>query len=220
MPRVLCRGLVFILIPLALSWQCGCRRSERERDSRARLSRTTIVLDPGHGGRDTGAWRRGGRPEKEIVLDIALKVERLLRKEKVRVVLTRRDDEYIRLWKRAEIANDHRAALFLSIHANSCDRASVDGFEIYYAHNGRETESRGAAEFIRERFANATGAKDRGIRNQRYLVLTHTKCPSLLIEVGYLSNAKERELLSQETYRGKIAEGLANGILAYLRSRG
>jgi N-acetylmuramoyl-L-alanine amidase len=161
----------------------------------------------------------GGRPEKELVLDITLEAERLLKKRGFGVILTRRTDKYVSLWRRAGIANDDGADLFVSIHANSCPRDSVNGFEIYYANNGSESRSLKAAKFIQRRFARATGAKDRGIRNYRYVVLTQTRCPSVLMEVGYLSNRREAKLLYDKTYRRKVARGIADGITDYLRNR-
>jgi N-acetylmuramoyl-L-alanine amidase len=209
------RHFLLLLIVLAVVAQPGCRPSEKSAARRA----FKIVLDPGHGGKDAGAMGNGAPPEKEVVLDIALQVERLLKQERLNVVLTRRTDEYVSLSKRTEIANDGRATLFVSIHANSCDKEEVSGFEIYYAENGSEKEGLAAAGFIQQSIRRAVSAKDRGIRERGYMVLAQTKCPSVLIEVGYLSNAREASLLSKVPYRRKLADGIARGIIAYARRR-
>jgi len=208
-----------LCIAVVAQWGC-CREEKNRRTHSERRLHGKIVLDPGHGGQDAGAWLKGGLPEKELVLDIALQVEWLLKQKRLRVILTRRSDAYIPLWKRARTANDDHADLFVSIHANSCGSDSANGFEIYYAENGRESRSLRAARFIQRSFKTATAANDRGIRKYRYAVLTQTKCPSVLVEVGYLSNPREAGLLSEPSYRKKVAEGIAKGIIATMRNRG
>ena len=152
-----------------------------------------------------------------MVLDIALQVERLLKQDRLDAVLTRRTDEYVPIPKRTEIANDARATLFVSIHANWCPREEVNGFEIYYAENGREKEGLSAARCIQQSLKRDVQAKDRGVRKRSYAVLSRTKCPSVLVEVGYLSNAREMSLLSEPAYRRKVAGAIARGIIAYTR---
>jgi len=213
------RHLLFLLVTLAVVVQCGCLRSDKEKAPGKRPSRAMIVLDPGHGGKDGGACPKPGLLEKDVVLDIALRVERLLKQERLRVVMTRRADEYISLWKRARIANDNHATLFVSIHANSSGREGANGFEIYYAENGRESESLKAARFLQRCFVRATRAKDRGIRKHRYVILSRASCPAVLVEVGYLSNGREAKLLSRRPYRERVAEGIAGGIIAYAKVR-
>ncbi|NQT82044.1 N-acetylmuramoyl-L-alanine amidase [bacterium] len=220
MSRLRHRRFLLILLSVAVIGQWGCRRAEEKGTPSRQRTRYKVVLDPGHGGVDSGASLNGGQPEKVLVLDIALEVERLLKERRFSVILTRRSDQYVSLWKRAKIANDDHADLFVSIHANSCNDDRASGFEIYYAENGRESESLQAARFIQQCLKRATGAKDRGIRKHPYLVISQTKCPSLLVEVGYLSNPREAKLLSRRSYRRKVAEGIAKGIIAAVRKRG
>jgi N-acetylmuramoyl-L-alanine amidase len=211
-------ALAFLLFLLISLW--GCTPSDKNGESEVgRRPRPKIVIDPGHGGEDTGATAGGTPYEKDIVLDIALHVRRALRRRHYNVITTRKGDEFISLWKRAGIANNDHADLFVSIHANSCDRGDVSGIEIYYADDGHRLESLTAARFIQQSLVRTTLAKDRGIRSGSYAVLVRTRCPSVLVEVGYLSNAKESDLLSTGLYRKKIADGIVNGVVAYLRSR-
>ncbi len=219
MSRFARRRLLLLTVAVVTIAQWGCCRRDKGRVLRRQLP-ARIVLDPGHGGKDAGAWLTGGQPEKELVLDVALRVERLLKEKRPQVLLTRRTDVYLPLGKRAKIANDFDADLLVSIHANSCDRKSASGFEIYYVENAVGSESLKAARFIQQYFKRATGVRDRGIRKHRYFVLAEAKCPSVLVEVGYLSNAREARLLSRHSYRGKVAEGIAKGIIAYIKSRG
>ena len=209
----------WLLIVTAAVVVCGCVPSDRKDTGAGSWSGIKIVLDPGHGGNDAGASPDGSSPEKELVLDIALRVERILAKKGVTVLLTRRADEFVSLSRRAALGNDNHPTLFVSIHANSCDSAEVSGFEIYYAADGRERESVQAANFLQQSLKKATEARDRGIRKFNYAVLARTKCPSVLIEVGYLSNSREAGLLSKSSYRKKVAEGIAEGILAYGKTR-
>jgi len=210
--------VVLLLIAVIVQW--GCVPSEDGKGTESsKWGRIKIVLDPGHGGIDVGASPDGAPFEKGVVLDIALRVERLLERKGLQVTLTRRTDEFIPLPKRASMANDEHGTLFVSIHANSCPRKEVRGFEIYYSENGRERQSVQAANFLQQTLKKATGANDRGIRKQNYAVLARTKCPAVLIEVGYLSNPREANLLSKGSYRKKVAQGIAKGIAAYAKTR-
>ncbi len=209
--------LVLLACPVLIG-QWGCVPSDGD-DERRCLEEVRIVVDPGHGGQDAGASPDGAPYEKEVALDVALYTERFLREEGVNVVLTRRSDQFIPLSKRAEVANEDEAALFVSIHANSCPREEVSGFEIYYAEDGHEQESRKAAAVIKRFLKEATRAEDRGVRMRNYAVLAQTKCPSLLIEVGYLSNRREARMLSSRSYRRRVGRGIARGISAYVKSQ-
>lgn len=218
MPRFLRLHFLFVFFLLAIIGQWGCVPSQ-EQKTRQSQHAAKIVVDPGHGGQDAGASLKGAPHEKDVVLDIALQVERLLKQKGLDVILTRRTDEFIPLWKRAGIANDDHATLLVSIHANSCHQDDVNGFEIYYTGDGEARESLEAATFIQRSLKAATNARDRGIRKHSYAVLSRTKCASVLIEVGYLSNRREAMLLSRRSYRKRVARGIAKGIIAYTRAR-
>ncbi len=220
MRRLARRGFPFVLLFLIVIGQSGCVPSrDKEKAAEGERGEFRIVLDPGHGGKDVGALSNEAPAEKEIALDIALQVERLLKPKRLAVVLTRRTDEYLSLSERARIANDNHAALFVSIHANSCADEKVSGFEIYYAANGSEKESLRAATLIQRSLKSAANVNDRGVRKRSFWVLYRANCPSVLVEAGYLSNKREASLLSKPSHRKKIAEGIANGISAYVKSR-
>lgn len=93
----------------------------------------TVVIDPGHGGKDSGAVGRSGLTEKEITLDVALYVKKILQviAPNIKVILTRKDDTYVSLEERIRIAHSNKAQIFLSIHVNSSEVASSSGFEVY-----------------------------------------------------------------------------------------
>ena len=102
----------------------------------------TIVLDPGHGGRDPGAIGRNGIREKQLTLDIALRLREILERDGFRVIMTRSDDTFISLQRRAEIANEANADLFVSIHANASKRKGISGFEVYYLSDATDDHAR------------------------------------------------------------------------------
>ena len=177
-----------------------------------RLSGRTIVVDPGHGGRDPGAGEVGFSPvpEKTIVLQIARDVERLLKAEGANVVMTRRDDRFVELLERAAIAERTRADLLVSIHADSHHDSSISGPTIYIA-KGASARSRRAAYGVRAAFRDA-GIQIRGIRSAEFKVLMEHNRPSILVESGYLTNGHEARSLNSNWYRRKIATCIVNGI--------
>lgn len=104
-----------------------------------------VVIDPGHGGRDPGAIGCFGLKEKDIVLDIALRLRRLLQQQGLEVIMTRADDRFVPLGKRARIANESEADFFISIHANSARHQRADGFEVYYLSEAIDDNARAVA---------------------------------------------------------------------------
>lgn len=126
---------------------------------------TTIVIDPGHGGKDPGALGHHGTEEKDITLKVALKLRDLLSRQRgVRILMTRERDEFIELGDRAKFANRHEADLFVSIHVNSHPQRSVKGIEIY--HFGEAKDQRALEVAARE---NGTPLNNTGV-GWEYLV--------------------------------------------------
>jgi N-acetylmuramoyl-L-alanine amidase len=174
----------------------------------------TVVIDPGHGGDDPGA-RKSGLVEKDLVLDVALELAGLLEQQGARVVLTRRDDRFLELEDRAEIANRAQADLFISLHADSAPRnRSAEGFTAWIARSASR-EAAAAASTLCRRF-EAAGLACRGTRQADYRVLVLTRCPAVLAEIGFLSNASEARRLKQASYRSRVAAALADGIVNHL----
>jgi len=174
-----------------------------------------VIIDPGHGGRDPGTTSVAGVPEKRVNLQVAAKVAAALQRRGVSVTLTRRDDRFIELEDRAEVANRRRADLFVSLHGDSAPDRSVQGFTLYIA-RAASRKSYSAARAIGRAMAT-TGLDDRGIRRADYRVLVQTRGPAVLLEMGYLSNAWEASRLQDDAFQNRLAAAIANGILAYLR---
>ena len=171
----------------------------------------TVVLDPGHGGRDPGAIAVGGMYEKDVVLPISLAVRNALVARGVKVVMTRADDRFIELDNRARIANRARPDLFVSIHADSARSRSARGYTLYAA-RAASKKSIFLAKRI-DRSLAATGVSSRGLRRADYRVLVKTNCPAVLVEVGYLSNSAEARRLATDRHRQAIAEAIAAGVI-------
>jgi N-acetylmuramoyl-L-alanine amidase len=213
-----------------------------------------VVLDPGHGGHDVGTHGPSGLYEKDLVLDISQRLATLLQDRLgSEVLLTRNDDTYIPLEGRTKIANDYKADLFLSIHANSSPVKSVTGVETYYlnfttsrtaldvatrenattessifdlkdvlekiALKEKIDESREFASRLQTSLYTLTKAgsstKNRGVKKAPFVVLIGAQMPSVLAEIGFLTNASDEALMRKNEHRQKIAEALYKGIAAY-----
>ncbi|MBM7855815.1 N-acetylmuramoyl-L-alanine amidase [Desulfohalotomaculum tongense] len=174
------------------------------------MSKKTIVIDPGHGGRDPGAVGYG-LTEKEINLDIARKVSNYLKKYTAEIHLTRNNDIYVSLTERANIANRFNADYFISIHSNA-GRGS--GFESYI----HTTENPVTAELQRVvhnkimDYLSTKGIRNRGTKSANFTVLRETNMPALLVENLFIDNPSEVTLLKDEKFRSGLAEATANGI--------
>ena len=205
----------------------------------ASRSLRTIVIDPGHGGTDTGTQNKKARLyEKNYPLDVATRLQRLLADSGWKVILTRTDDRFVALPDRAEIANNAKADLFVSIHFNSvANNPSVRGTETYVltprfqrstssalpapedkveqVGNRHDPWSAVLGAQMHRQLLGKLKSEDRGYKHARFAVLRLVDCPGVLVEAGYLSNDAEARKLNTEAYRGDIAEALAAGIQGY-----
>jgi N-acetylmuramoyl-L-alanine amidase len=214
-----------------------------------------VVIDAGHGGKDTGTIGPNGLLEKDLVLDVALRLGRLIHQQLgAEVVYTRSEDTFIPLGERTDIANRVKADLFISIHANSSADSSATGVETYYfnLHGDKKAtdvamrenatgesaisdlndllkkavlqtkleESREFAQKVQESLAvNSvkmnSNAHDRGVRKAPFVVLIGASMPSILAEIGFVSNPHDERLLRRNDQRQKIAEALLKGVTEY-----
>jgi N-acetylmuramoyl-L-alanine amidase len=217
-----------------------------------------VVLDPGHGGHDQGTVGPHGLMEKDLVLDVALRLGKLIESRMgSEVVFTRTDDTFIPLEGRTALANEKKADLFLSIHANSSAYPRIGGVETYYlnftnskdalAVAARENASSDKSVFeLRDLIQKITlqdkaeeskefagriqaslfafaarynpGIKNRGVKKAPFVVLIGASMPSVLAEIGFLSNPREEALLKKPQHRQKLAEALYRGVYRYAQS--
>lgn len=178
------------------------------------LAGRTLTVDAGHGGVDGGAvGTRLGILEKDINLDIALRLQALLERAEAGVHMTRVDDTFVDLWSRADLANETKSDVLVSIHANSAPDGAAKGTETYVRTGEPDSERLGAA--IQRSLTSALSTVDRGVRPNRYLVIRRAEMPAALVEVAFLANPEEEELLAEEWFRQRAAEGIYNGLLRY-----
>ena len=178
--------------------------------------RRLVVIDPGHGGKDSGAPGLGGLLEKDVILPIGKRVAAILEQNGVQTILTRDSDFFVELQGRVDIAERANATLFVSIHANSVDgRPDVSGLEVYYYDSGY-----GLAEVVRRSILqNISTIKDRGTRKARFYVLRKSSMPSILVETGYMTGREDNPRLASPEYQNRMAEAIARGVLRYLQQR-
>ena len=178
--------------------------------------KSTIVLDPGHGGSAWGATYEGYK-EKDINLPVARKVQALLLAQGYNVVMTRTDDSYVDLYERADIANAVEADIFVSIHSNAAEnRPDYQGIYTYYHPSSQRGKKLALA--IQEPLSQITGGLDRGVRSNDYVILRETDMCAVLVEMGFMSNHDELMKLINDSYQDKLAQGIAEGIVRYLNS--
>jgi N-acetylmuramoyl-L-alanine amidase len=179
------------------------------------LQNKIIVVDPGHGGSDPGA-EAGNVQEKNLNLDIALKLRDLLEQGGAKVLMTRDKDIFVNLYTRAGIANEVKADLFISIHNNAGSSGTSGTETLYYP----EPEKKALALCIQKALVKSIGLPDRGIVERPGLVVTReTRMPSALAEVAFMTNQGDLSLLLTDEFRQKAAEGIASGIINYLTGR-
>src|SRR5438105_4936656 len=194
-----------------------------------------VVLDPGHGGQDSGAMC-GGVLEKDLTLDVARRIDRLLDSEGIATLMTRMGDTFVSLADRAALANRARNCIFISIHFNEDNKPVASGVETYYAahqitagsllaswfpflwrplSDSPNPESQNLAGFIQEALVARTRAIDRGTQARQFFVIANVTSPAALVEGGFLTNKEDISKLGSEDYRDQIAAAVADGILRY-----
>lgn len=185
----------------------------------------TVLLDPGHGGPDTGARGRRGTLEKNINLDIARRVQGQLQAHGIQVLMTRNTDRFITLPCRISIEKKFKPDLFVSIHTNAARNRSVHGIEIFYYANANAKENGACfkqnrsksyqlARLVQSKIITNIRKTSRGVKNARYFVLRNSDTPAILIEVGFISHPWEEKSLLQKDYRDQMAQAIAQAILA------
>jgi len=200
---------------------------------------TTICLDPGHGGKDTGN-RTFWHSEKTYTLALALELRDQLQKAGFNVILTRNQDVYVDLPDRPALANKRGADLFVSLHFNATPtgKSEVEGPQTYcitpVGASSTDTQGEGAgygptpanrnenrslllAYQVQKLLVKDLGAEDRSVRRARYAVLRDAQMPAILIEGGYMTHPVESKKIYDAAYRHQMALAIVNGILAYQR---
>ncbi len=222
-----------------------------------------IMIDPGHGGKDPGATRRGSSQEKTLNLTVSKHLYNYLKKQGFDVKMTRTNDTFVTLAGRSKMANDFQADLFVSVHTNAARRAAANGFEVYFrsdkatdkeaaevaafenealqyeeahysfvdmllesmAKNEFMNESSKLAGHIRNYVYKEPGIgiavrQNNAIRQANFYVLRGVKAPAVLVEMGYISSAKDRARLNNKAAQKRMGDGIGKGIVSYLKAEG
>ena len=216
---------VAFLVTISLLLSRGDRSTSVEQvrvsDPEPEIAPIVIALDPGHGGRDPGGVAEGIL-EKELNLVLVERIQTLIELDypELDPVLTRTMDIEVDNLDRVNRAEEAGAVLYVSIHVNACEYPEVSGAEGWVEETLSEgDESWVLARCIQDAVVAATGTRDRGIRSGD-LYLQHLSIPAVSVEVGFLTCAEERAKLIDSSYQEQIAEGIIQGILAYLRTVG
>jgi N-acetylmuramoyl-L-alanine amidase len=205
MPRLVNRIATVGL--LALLPACASMRTAKVKNTGKTFS--TVVVDAGHGGKDSGAYRRYGPPEKMIALDVAQRLNRKLRESQLKTVMTRNSDVFIELNDRVAIENAQKNAIFVSIHFNDSRRRKIRGFETYY-HSGVSFD---LANQIQAKLMTIPNSANGGVHTANFRVLRLASCPAVLVECGYLSNRSEGNKTRDWEYRELLADRIAEAIV-------
>ena len=194
-----------------------------------------VVLDPGHGGQDSGAMS-GTLLEKDLTLDVAVRAELLLHAAGFSTTLTRDHDRYVSLTERASVGNREDNSLFVSIHFNDNKRETTSGIETYYALRQSAAppglfswlpflqrrdvapltaKSESLARSIQAALVERTKAVNRGTKPEQFFVIANLRHPAALIEGGFLNNKSDVTKLATTEYRQEIAAAICEGVYRY-----
>ena len=200
-----------------------------------------IVIDAGHGGKDVGTQNtRLGLKEKDLTLDMALRLKRSLESHGYKVSLTRADNRFVKLEDRTLIANKLKADLFISLHLNAAANPRAYGIETFamplsshpptsrdktvagdkthHPANAKDPWNALVCYHVQNALCSHTGARDRGCKRARFVVLKALNCPGILIEGGFLTHPTEGQRLGSATYREKLVQAITKGVLGYQKT--
>ena len=214
MKKVL-KNVSFVFLLLKMCFIFGQETRERK----------IIVIDLGHGGKDSGAIGINGVQEKDVVLDIALEILRLNKKSKTTldIYLTRYNDTLISLSDRTKLAKALDTDVFISLHCNHSDNANARGIEVYVADIKSQFSNLSTllAYLLQSTFKKELGFESRGVKSANFQVLRETVdyCPAILIEAGFLSNIDEGLYFLQPSKVKAVARAILKGIYNYLNTR-
>lgn len=190
-------------------------------------AKITVAIDPGHGGRDPGKVGVTGTLEKDINLQVALKLKKYLEKNDINVVMTRTEDTGLDIEsesnkkaadmrRRVETINNSDAIIAVSVHQNSFTQESIKGSQVFYYTGSPEGKTFAEVMQVKLKETLKDGNKREAKSNDSYYMLKKTNCPIVIVECGYLSNYGESALLIKEEYQDKLAWAIHLGILSYI----
>ena len=214
--------VLFLLIgAIVTSWKLSQLTAGVSKEAKkSKEEEIVIVVDPGHGGEDPGKVGINDVLEKDLNLQVAKKVIKLLKKEGIKIVTTREDDNVPEskskdLEERVKLINDTKPTLTLCIHQNSYPDQAIRGAQVFYYTPSEQAKE--AATIVQEELRTVDPTNTRQIKaNDTYYMLKNTEVPTIIVECGFLTNPEEAEKLTQEDYQDQLAKAICGGIIKWL----
>ena len=214
--------VLFLLIgAIVVSWKLSDLTSDvAKKGGSSKKEEIVIVVDPGHGGEDPGKVGSNDVLEKDLNLQIAMKVKTMLEDAGITIVMTREDDKVPKAKKedldeRVKLINDTNPKLALCIHQNSYPDESVKGAQVFYHTTTEQAED--VASIVQEELRVVDPENKRQIKeNDTYYMLKYTKVPTIIVECGFLTNPEEAAKLTEEEYQNQLAQAICEGIIKWL----
>lgn len=178
----------------------------------------TIFIDPGHGAQDAGAIGNG-LLEKNINLEVALKLRSRLHQAGALIVMSRTSDTFDSLQTRVSKGAQGSADIFISIHANANDNSGANGTETYYDTTYAAAHSIKLAQKVQPRMVSALGTKDRGVKTAGFYVIKYSRMPSILLETGFVTSPIDASILKSTTAKDRLASGITTGVSNYFDAK-
>lgn len=218
--------ILFLLMgAIIASWKLSeLTANVSKEEKKAKKDQVVIVVDPGHGGEDPGKVGINDVLEKDLNLQIAKKVKKLLEEAGIKIVMTRTNDKVPDAKKedlnqRVQLINDTKPKLALCIHQNSYPDAKIKGAQVFYHTITPEAED--VATIVQEQLRTVDPTNTRQIKeNDTYFMLKNTQVPTIIVECGFLTNPDEAAKLTQEDYQDKLAQAICEGVVKWLNGDG
>lgn len=218
--------ILFLLMgAIIASWKLSeLTANVSKEEKKAKKDQVVIVVDPGHGGEDPGKVGINDVLEKDLNLQIAKKVKKLLEEAGIKIVMTRTNDKVPDAKKedlnqRVQLINETKPTLALCIHQNSYPDAKIKGAQVFYHTITPEAED--VASIVQEQLRTVDPTNTRQIKeNDTYFMLKNTQVPTIIVECGFLTNPDEAAKLTQEDYQDKLAQAICEGVVKWLNGDG
>ena len=214
--------ILFLLMgAIVASWKLSeLTANVSKEEKKAKKEEVVIVVDPGHGGEDPGKVGINDVLEKDLNLQIAKKVKKLLEEAGIKIVMTRTNDKVPDAKKedlnqRVQLINETKPKLALCIHQNSYPDAKIKGAQVFYHTITPEAED--VASIVQEQLRTVDPTNTRQIKeNDTYYMLKNCQVPTIIVECGFLTNPEEAAKLTQEEYQDQIAQAICEGVVKWM----
>ncbi|HEX9974672.1 MAG TPA: N-acetylmuramoyl-L-alanine amidase [bacterium] len=207
---------LIVLILTAIFCFAGCKKDQLVTDDLDMKESFVVLIDAAHGGRDPGAVSNSGRSEKEIVLSISKKLEKVLKQEGLRVEMTRKNDTFVSLQNRIQLSQKSGTDLLVCIHNNNSRDLTERGFTTFYQRQNQKSMKLDS--LVHAEFNDLNLMPDKGGRDASFYILKESIAPAIIIDLGFLSNPDDEKLLTDLEFQSQFVVSLKEAILKYIDS--